>query len=672
MCACVRVCHMDLEEEKEFSDSDGECGKRKKPEKDGFEQIEVPAEQGNMLLEYRKKLEQCERMLKHLEATNRIDEQNQAESDLWGKDLDVLTHVMESTLKDNQHMMKQQCKYPSWKRALSMDTFIKQTPVGQKRMDDLRMCLDRFNNFGFQNKTVKRSSIQREFHEAMTNACAKSIYTPEELKVNYRNIMQLNGWEEIRQEVMISLYRRGGKSWAVAMYCAAYLITQPYCQILIFSPSIRQSRELLKSIRNFVRALMKPRESKSYTVVSNADSYKINPSGVEDDIRSITAFPANSDTIRGHGGDLIIIDEATFMRQDVFVAAILPMLMLNNAALICLSTLTDTDNYYAELVDMVHPDDPTRTFFKTFVIMRICDDCRRLGNQMTCDHQESPEWLSDERFDTIKRVMEMRWPEEFKNEILGQVRERKVRVFDSKLVSDIKTLGPIVDNTFPTYAYVSVDPGAFGVQSNTGLVSGYYNQNGVFIITGIENIDTKEVTCEATVIRDHCLRLLGMPRFQNVNRIIMIFENNLGKEVYWMQNYIHQTRNINVSFYTPYGDRSGVTTTDSNKEEFTMCAIQALRDQKIRTSKDMFSIFAERNGGSIEDTTDTFIKQLENFQVHARNKNNNVFAREKIVFSGKSANSKDDLVMSFLLCLGWSKTHRRSAATLLRADERYI
>ena len=62
---------------------------------------------------------------------------------------------------------------------------------------DLRGALSHFDKIGYQ-----RSAHQREFHESFIAACIRHIYA-DEFSDNFVKILEENGWEEARQEVMV-------------------------------------------------------------------------------------------------------------------------------------------------------------------------------------------------------------------------------------------------------------------------------------------------------------------------------------------------------------------------------------------------------------------------------------------------------------------------------------
>ena len=101
---------------------------------------------------------------------------------------------------------------------------------GDRLLQALRDALAHFDGIGYT-----RSVHQREFHSSMMAACARHIFA-DEFTDNFVRILEENGWQEARQEVMICCPRRFGKTFAVGMFVAAYLYVIPTCEICIFSP----------------------------------------------------------------------------------------------------------------------------------------------------------------------------------------------------------------------------------------------------------------------------------------------------------------------------------------------------------------------------------------------------------------------------------------------------
>jgi hypothetical protein len=79
---------------------------------------------------------------------------------------------------------------------------------GFARMDKCRMGLDALDKAGW-----KRSYHQRKFHDAFIAACARAFFKLDEagsFQRAYQHILEINGWSNLNQEILISTPRRFG------------------------------------------------------------------------------------------------------------------------------------------------------------------------------------------------------------------------------------------------------------------------------------------------------------------------------------------------------------------------------------------------------------------------------------------------------------------------------
>lgn len=127
--------------------------------------------------------------------------------------------------------------------------------------------------------------------------------------------------------------RQVGKSRSVAWYALWKAVTYPGSEILITAKAQRQSMELFNQVKKEMRI----------SDISNADW------GVEKDTRTeihfengsrIVCLPVGRDgsNIRGYGTDLVIVDEAAFVKDEIFQEVLSPMLAVGDNEFILLST----------------------------------------------------------------------------------------------------------------------------------------------------------------------------------------------------------------------------------------------------------------------------------------------------------------------------------------------
>lgn len=114
---------------------------------------------------------------------------------------------------------------------------------GDRRLQLLRHLLSTFSNI--------RSEQQKEFHDAFTVACLPHIYGVD-WEANRVRVLEQFNMKKLRSEVMCITPRRFGKSWAVAMFCAALLLVAPNIRICVFSTGKRASGSLMELVLKFI------------------------------------------------------------------------------------------------------------------------------------------------------------------------------------------------------------------------------------------------------------------------------------------------------------------------------------------------------------------------------------------------------------------------------------
>jgi hypothetical protein len=97
------------------------------------------------------------------------------------------------------------------------------TSNGFERMQQCRLALEALDVAGW-----KRSYHQRMFHEAYIAACARPFWKldpPGAFARAHQKILDVNNWDNLAQEILISTPRRFGKTISVSMFAAALLFS---------------------------------------------------------------------------------------------------------------------------------------------------------------------------------------------------------------------------------------------------------------------------------------------------------------------------------------------------------------------------------------------------------------------------------------------------------------
>jgi hypothetical protein len=131
-----------------------------------------------------------------------------------------------------------------------------------------------------------------------------------------------------KKDMLVLACRQGGKSTAAACAAAYQALYRPGSEILIIAPGQRQAVELLRKAEQFLRAGVPGIE-----FTSNSESRIELTNGSR-----LIALPSDPDKIRGYAADLVLIDEAARVPDELFFSAIRPMLAVSGGRIIALST----------------------------------------------------------------------------------------------------------------------------------------------------------------------------------------------------------------------------------------------------------------------------------------------------------------------------------------------
>lgn len=93
---------------------------------------------------------------------------------------------------------------------------------GMKRLIKLKRTLDMCG--------LERTKMQKRFHNAFLRCSALHIFK-EDTEANLARVMKVMKWDHLRQQVLCMTPRRFGKTTAVALYCAAYLVSSKYTSL---------------------------------------------------------------------------------------------------------------------------------------------------------------------------------------------------------------------------------------------------------------------------------------------------------------------------------------------------------------------------------------------------------------------------------------------------------
>jgi hypothetical protein len=139
-------------------------------------------------------------------------------------------------------------------------------------------------------------------------------------------------------DTLLTCGRQTGKSSCCAFLATKEALLSAGTTTLIVSPSLRQSGEMLRKVVGAVNALGRPvgvvNESASALVLANGSR--------------VLSLPASESTIRGYSSNLLIVDEAARVGDDL-LAGIRPMLAATGGRFVALSSAFARSGWYFDL-----------------------------------------------------------------------------------------------------------------------------------------------------------------------------------------------------------------------------------------------------------------------------------------------------------------------------------
>ena len=97
----------------------------------------------------------------------------------------------------------------------------------------------------------------------------------------------------------------------MALFCAAALICVPYFNISVFSTGQRASSSLLDLCARFAQST-----NKAKVLKKNQENFYL-AGDAQDDIRVLNSFPSSVSGLKGQGGKLVILEEASRLDRQV-------------------------------------------------------------------------------------------------------------------------------------------------------------------------------------------------------------------------------------------------------------------------------------------------------------------------------------------------------------------
>ena len=476
-----------------------------------------------------------------------------------------------------------------------------------------------------------RTSVQKDIHNGMIAAVLPKLFVNDS-DSDMRKAMRLYNMTQTKQQFMVLAGRRVGKTIATAMFTAAYLLSVPSCSICVFSTGRRASNLFLQEVKSL---LLEEPVFASLISTDNSEHLRLN---IEGDLRKISSFPGNARTLRGVGGDLLILEEAAHIKSDVFYEVIVPLMGLKTTSVLAISTPGTSDNWYSTLLEKV--DSRGDLIFSCYTAHNTCLKCKLNRRAATCKHiaAEIAPWKSKAKKDVTQamysdnKALAMR-------ELSGIVADDVNCAYNRLLVSHLFKKQRIPVGTGvqqPPVIFIAIDPcggGAsqFAIASiflKTTKQSNNLNSDRYeFVLCGSENKHAQNHEDVKRIVLSHVKGLRCV--YPNSHFCIGI-ESNLGMEASNISHMLVNEPNIFCLEETKKKDGtygSGFTTTYARKIQYYELLHMAL-------SRDIIYITNEYVSEDASESLKVLEQQMLAYK-RILSKPTNAFSKEKQTFSGK-------------------------------------
>lgn len=168
------------------------------------------------------------------------------------------------------------------------------------------------------------------------------------------------------------------------------------------------------------------------------------------------------------------------MDTAVFYEVVVPLLELDATALICISTILDSFNFYSKLMEL--KDENGEPFFVTHTFVMACPACQDAGIPETCTHMfhELPPWQSARKHKKIRAMMSDQ-KELLQRETMGIQSDAFGQAFKNKSLRALRERELFSGGGgAPRHLFMSIDPSGGGA-SHFALVTCFYSRGAVVV-----------------------------------------------------------------------------------------------------------------------------------------------------------------------------------------------
>lgn len=348
-----------------------------------------------------------------------------------------------------------------------------------------------------------------------------------------------------------------------------------------------------------------------------------------------------------------MLEEAAFVKEDLFYEVIVPLLGVDGTAVLAISTPDkDDDNYYSMLMDMKDPDDPEESLFRTIPIGLSCDECIAAGKASSCKHKEdlAPPWKGADRQRKIEKIMEGN-PELHSRENLGNRHNDTMYMFRGRCLNDFARRPPMYMGGGCDVVYCAIDPSGGGTQSDYAIVT-VAVRGGQFAIVGMDSTPVADSNEVERVVHRHLADLRNSHAFR-ASLITLFVEANMS----WIEadrvKKLASDPLLQPLYMPAFNSKNlpGVITTEHNKIAYVDTLRRLLEDESIGFATEMIS-------ARPLELKKQLMEQMRMFRRVVQKPRNEEAQSSRVFMTGKGNNRKDDLLLALMMAVYFSRVAR--------------
>lgn len=500
-------------------------------------------------------------------------------------------------------------------------------------MDRLRALCDSFDT-----PTKYRSPNQRLIQNRLSGSVARLVYGPELFKYE-KEIMKYNNFMSIRQENCLTMPRRSGKSQSVGEWIACAMMCIPGFKGVCFSNSGRAAGKdgmlglVKKALMNQFGIL------ESQFKVKNDECIAFDVNG---DRRAFHSYPGACHTLRGVGGNVVIVEESSYVTPMAFRELIIPLMALSSVCFIALSTLGEKiAGWFNKLIasDLVD----------AFTVEYVCAPCRNKGVVKPCIHKvdQLPHWGSEDRVALMHKMYGEENQEVYLREVMGIVKgDSEGKVFSSRKIQEVLTSPFVSFDRAVRRIFIAVDPNGGEepgekVHSTWALIAFCEPYT---TILGMESLPCLESADYRDIVEAFCTKIRAIDEYTRDATLIFSMEMSMGFAPPDFYAFV-RSKFTNIETMNDKKHKQGVGTTQKAKVEMVEIFRELLNHDEIRFWKKF--VTSHENPAKLRAI---WAEQLCNFE-RIFIKGNTVKQHNSFVLTAKGLNKElpDDLAMASLI-----------------------